>query len=251
MKTLAVRVGIVSLIVLSHLPASAQCVPLPGDDVLATCVIGNLFPTVELTPGYAADLAVFYRSGPGGFEQLRQCITWSIDPPGPVEIDAVSGHVVARADAQPGFVFRVIAVLAGGRRVIAAPGLVYDATAHPIVGLWTETERRDCRSGQVVTPTDPIRELAIRADGSIFVTRMPFESAMDYWGRYVADERTHRLLFTIDGGNIIPEHVGTYGHYKIDDQGRLILDGIALGKFDADRRRACYYVFRHLYGGSN
>jgi hypothetical protein len=99
----------------------------------------------------------------------------------------------------------------------------------PLVGLWQEEVQFACGSGAEVPPAVPIGELAIRGDGTLAVTWVPFEVYHDYWATYVADLSQQTFSFQVTGGNYIPPDIDGEGHVALDEQGRLRLTELWLG----------------------
>jgi hypothetical protein len=236
--------SLVILLVLAILAtvAGAQCPPV-SDETLESLTLGRVWQPFELAPGRSIDFDL-RADDPGAAGELYDgCAEWTIHPRGYVHVDAV-GVVRSDANAPDGWHFSVIANVGRGRRILAVSGLIYDPAAHPLVRTWREEARYDCESGRLIDTEERIGELHFRADGTFAVTRLPFESYVDYWGRYVADSKTRRLLFEIRSGNVIPERVKNWGSYRLTEDGRLIIEGVSFGTVAGDRKRACRYVFR-------
>jgi hypothetical protein len=222
--------------------AQAQCPRPLTDDRINSLVIGFDGQPIDIEPGAERRL-VLTSVDFGEVDDYAACASWSIDPPGPVSIDASTAVLRVASSTPSGYAFSVVANVDDGRRYIVKRGVVYRRTDRPIVGTWSEVSRKSCRTGEVVTPQERLRELVFHADGTFHVTVQPFEVYKDYWGTYIADSTTGRLTLQVTGGNRIFEGIDGYGRFRFDDSGHLILTDLSFGAYPGDRKRGCQYVF--------
>ncbi|WP_219908006.1 hypothetical protein, partial [Enhygromyxa salina] len=97
----------------------------------------------------------------------------------------------------------------------------------PVVGYWHEVGRFPCDGGPEFVPEDPIRDFHISIR-SFELTWRPFESYVDYIGKYTVDDE--RKTLTLEGlnGNYVPNDVDPSGTYEIDGD-TLVLRDMWLG----------------------
>jgi hypothetical protein len=92
-----------------------------------------------------------------------------------------------------------------------------------------EEAQLTCNGGERV-PDQPIYELWF--DGNaVNVTWTPFETYVDYWGTYLAQDQapgSGTLSIQVEGGNYVPEDVDADGRFTICGD-TLILEDMWLG----------------------
>jgi hypothetical protein len=98
-----------------------------------------------------------------------------------------------------------------------------------LVGTWKEDVQLDCNTLDEIRPSDMIRELEFRADGTFAVTWQPFEVYHDYSGTYLYDSKSRSLTLNPTTSNYMPSPTDFSGTAEIDAQGRLVLYDMWLG----------------------
>ena len=220
----------------------AQCDNPPSEDELGYVYIACCGDSVAVAPGTSVPMRLTYYLN-GEFRDYTSCASWSVDPPAYLSMDGATGILTTSEIAPDGHPFVVIANFQNGRRLIAGRGLVVRPELHPLLGVWTETSRFACGSGQPISNDPRMRELVFRADGTFTVTLEPFEVYIDYRGKYIADYETGRLTLQVTSGNQVFDEFEGYGRFRIDESGRLVVTGLSFGRYPADRRPACKYIF--------
>ncbi|MGB3904980.1 MAG: hypothetical protein WBB22_08665, partial [Anaerolineae bacterium] len=210
---------------------SPQCTVVLDEDTLdrLTVSMDPMDQTVEMRPGETRTFSLGVIECCYILEPVKACATWSVDPPEGASIDPDTGLFTVDAQGLSGSVFTVSADVENGRRVVSVEVHVFTPEDNPLVGLWREEAQFACSTGEEVVPEQPIGELRFRADSSFRVTWMPFEIYVDYWGTYAYDLPRGTLDLVITGGNYVPDDKDATGSFSIDEDGRLILDGIWLG----------------------
>jgi len=123
--------------------------------------------------------------------------------------------------------------------------LVFDRKENPLVGNWHQEGSLTCAGEKLPIVTEPIRELVITADGGFRITWHPFESYVDYWGRYEHDTSTGTIRMKVDSGNFLPSDFRGIGRFSVDIHGVLTLDHVWLGSRTASKKpRSCSYQFK-------
>jgi hypothetical protein len=113
----------------------------------------------------------------------------------------------------------------------------------PWTGCWIEVARLDCESGQEFEPQETIGEFRLTPNGRYSVTWAPFETFVDYAGKYRVGEEDGTMELT--GGDRAPAGAVGQGRFSITDQGDLLLEGIWLGAGHQGREvEACGHRFR-------
>jgi len=177
---------------------------------------------------------------PGSFEAIPQACIKDLKSSAPdhVRIAKDGRSVSVGADAPAD----LIATLTGriGTETIKATVRVVGIDEGPLRGLWRQTAIT-CEGGPA--PEVPARELKFTAAGEFSVTWTPFEVYRDYWGTYVYDAATHRLVFTVTGGNRVSEGLDLDGEARLQGDGSLAVSDLWLGQPEPGAARACAYVF--------
>lgn len=166
---------------------------------------------------------------------------WRVMPEGAAALSADHATLTVAADAPSGEPLE-ISVLASGAesgRVSRVMTLV-GADEFVLTGFWSESEVR-CEGG--FQPAQAVRELEFRDGGGFNLTYLPFESFVDYWGRFDWDRTTGTLTFEVTGGNNTPG-ADLLRARASEDGGRLIVEGVFLGDArHAQAGQTCRYVF--------
>lgn len=241
-------------IAFSATAARAQCGSALDDDALRRLVIPSFLRTLELPLGGSARLTVvdIETSVP------VTCVTWSLGQPegspGDVTVDPGTGVVTIGPTAYDGLKFTVVADVDNGRKLLARSGLVFDPAKHPLVGVWQEESRYSCETGEQVDHGPEITSLELGADGTFVAAAALGDGGAlvcGDQGRYAADSTAGTILFQIDFASVEPIGVKASGKYRIDAQGRLVLEGVSFGNFCGKSKRACRYVFTRISGRPN
>jgi hypothetical protein len=185
--------------------------------------------SVEMLPGETREFSVGVVECCYVFEPVDACVAWSAEPAHGATIDPETGVFQVEPSTPSGEVFTVTANVENGRRLVSVEVYVYTPEGNPLVGLWREEAQLKCDTSEEVVPEERIGELRFDAGGNFSVTWMPFEIYRDYWGSYQFDGELGTLDLSVEGGNYVPEDVDGSGSYLIDEQGRLVLEGIWLG----------------------
>lgn len=189
----------------------------------------NLSDQFEAQPGESLDFEVGLTECCYVFRVMNHLTArWSISPREGAEINPETGLFHVLDSAPSGSVYRVEALLEDGS-ILANWVYVYTPVANPLVGTWREDGQIACTDGSWVEAPNPIGELIFRADGSLAVTWHPFEVYFDYGGTYQFDLQSGQFSFKPTEINYLPRQLSTQGEFRLDEQGRLILEGIWLG----------------------
>ncbi len=232
-------------ICLSSTHAFAQCDKTLEESIVETLYFGTQFPTLQAQPGQTLDLDLYtFLLGPP--LSVDACATWSISNGQFASIDPETGLLSINATARNGQSFTVSVNVENGRRVLSIPVHIYKAVDNPLVGVWRETRRFSCSSGNSLSVDEPFREVTFRADGGVFATRFIFETYQDFWGKYLFDPRTRDFALVINDGSMIPTDVNGFGRFQIEDDGTLVLFKMSLGRFSKKEKLACRYEFERV-----
>jgi hypothetical protein len=213
----------------------------PADEPGAPVVIPER--ALGVRPGATDTLRVLRMRGPYGPEPLPQCRpAWSLSPRAPAQVDRATGVLRVRPGAAHGTAFTVYADL-GGRRAETRIHVV-DPRRNPLVGLWKQTAGTPCGSTASAPTEEGVQELRFRADGTFDVTWIPFESYVDYRGRYTYAAPALRLR--VEGGNHVPTDVDPDGQATVAPDGTLRLTSLSLGTPRGGGPRYCTALFRRL-----
>lgn len=189
----------------------------------------NLSDQFEAQPGESLDFEVGVTECCYLFRVMDQLkVHWSISPTEGAEINPETGRFHVFDTTSSGSVYRIEALLADGS-VLNHWVHVYTPTANPLVGTWREDAQIACADGSWVKAPRPIQELIFHASGSLSVTWYPFEVYFDYGGTYQFNLQSGQFSFSPTEINYLPRQLSTQGKFRLDEQGRLILEGIWLG----------------------
>lgn len=186
--------------------------------------------------------AVVYWPPSGDHALPANCLSdWRIAPSGAARLSPDGARLIVAEDAPAGRMLEVsVRVRGGWNRRISLSLPVVGADEPVLAGRWNQQDVV-CLDG--ARPIETVRELDFRLDGQFNVTYRPFESYVDYWGRYEWDRETGRLTMDVTGGNAPPAARRLEGALTLDGD-RLVLDGLSLG--DGQRMSGhenCRYVF--------
>jgi hypothetical protein len=143
-------------------------------------------------------------------------------------VDPATGTVSVDAGTASGTEFVVTADVESGRKQITADVFVYVQAEMPWRGVWREQAQYACGSGAEVAPEETLNEISFWADGTIWVTWLPFEVYVDYWGTHAFDTGAGTLAITATGGNYVPTDIDGTGTFHFDGA-NLILEDMWLG----------------------
>jgi hypothetical protein len=190
-----------------HAPCPA---PMPPEFQGKTIGIIDYRPSEELLPGTRRSLGVGVdQEGPWGkYRALGVCARWSVTPEAMATIDR--GGVLQVAANAGGGAIEVKAELATGETAMWT-AVVRDPKNPVLSGVWHERGSARCRGAR--HPDVPIGELKLTEDGRFSVTWQPFETYVDYWGRYTVTGDTMRWV--VEGGNLIPPHLDLEGQFSL------------------------------------
>jgi hypothetical protein len=129
----------------------------------------------------------------------------------------------------------------GGVRKFEGKLYVIDMALHPTVGNWRQ-ESITCPNADI--QGDPLRELIFKARGDFEATWQPFETYVDYWGKYVFDPATGTITLTPTGGNHVPGDAILTGTVKVEGN-TLTTKGLSFGQPSGPALPAeCEIVFK-------
>ena len=148
-------------------------------------------------------------------------VTWSVEPSDGASIDVDTGLLAIAVDTPTGSAYTVTADVGEGQFSVSSELVIYSAEEIPVAGVWTETA------------TGNINQLLLTSGGEFAVTANPYEHYQDYWGTYTFDLATGDIQFTSSGANQSPPDGDGTGTFTIDADGKLILESICLGGWDA------------------
>jgi hypothetical protein len=187
----------------------------------------------QVIAGQAYRLALFEQQGPAIRDVAPECFQWQFDPQDGVSFDAPTGLLQVLDNAASGRSVRIGARIAdrspGHASVVGEEIRMARLDENPLLGLWREVPPARCAAKGSDQALDRIRELEFRANGSFLVTWQPFETYVDYWGRYAFSKPDTTLVLSIENGNFIPAGFQGAGSFEISPDGRLGLKGIRLG----------------------
>ncbi len=149
--------------------------------------------------------------------------------------------VRASATRRSGYVFAVAAGLTCLQASCVQGVLTCQPDASdPFQGRWTERSSISCDDG--TESAGSIGEI-IFCRGQFSVTRIPFETFIDYEGTYELDRDTNELTMTVTGGNFTPDDVDLTGTVEFAADGSIVLRDIYLGSFGGEATAvACGHI---------
>lgn len=206
-----------------------ECTVVLDEDTLNRLVL-SMEPTVQMRPGETRAFSLGVVECCAYFAPVEACAIWSVDPTEGASIDPDTGVLAVDATTPSGSVFTVSADVEKGRRVVFTEVHVFTPQDNPLVGTWKEEAQFACGTGEEAVPEERIGELGFRADSTFSVTWMPFEVYKDYWGSYAYDLAQGTLDLIVTGGNYVPDDVDGSSLFSFDEQGRLILRDMWLGR---------------------
>jgi hypothetical protein len=158
---------------------------------------------------------------PAGIHDLpAACLrNWAVR--GPVRFDAATRTVTINEDAPIGS--PVTVTVNAGAEVLRTKWVVIGRSTVVLTGTRSQQGVEGCQGAERVG------ELEFGASGRFSVTFRPFESYRDYWGTYTFDPVTNALEMTAEGGNFLPSSLDLEGAARVDEAGRLVIEGIFLG----------------------
>lgn len=163
---------------------------------------------------------------------------WRASPQGVATFSVDGANAIVSDSAVPGSPITLTALYCGKEEVTATVPVA--AKDEPIiVGYWKQ-ESAECTA--MAAPHEPIRELVFEPDGGFSVTYLPFESYKDYWGTHRFDYRTGTLDISVTGGNAVPEGPNLSGTARLENEKRLVLEDVYLGR-TGHPDASCKYVF--------
>jgi hypothetical protein len=181
-----------------------------------------VLPVIEMQPGDERDIDVGTVQLGGAFETLDACVTWSIDGTG-ATIDPITGVVHVDAEVASNTRYTVTADIEDGRKRITAEVFVFREAEIPWHGRWREDKQFACGTGDEVAPEQTIEEIIFWADGTLWVTWLPFEIYIDYWGTH-AFASDAALTITPESGNYIPPDVDGTGTFALEGDALVLRD---------------------------
>jgi hypothetical protein len=122
----------------------------------------------------------------------------------------------------------VTANVDAGRKQVIARVAIYTPDAMPWHGPWHEDVEYECGTGTEVVPVRVINEIYFWADGTFWVTWLPFETYVDYWGHY--SFAAGAVALALEDGSYRPPDFDGSGRYSFDASGRLVLSDLWLGR---------------------
>lgn len=225
----------------------AQCGTPLDEATIQSLSFGPLQPSVQLQPGQSVNLRLYTRFLGVAYVPVDACVVWSAYPGSLADLDSQSGLLSLDPRAFfNGASFIITANIENGRRILSLPVYVYTTKENPLVGVWKETRRFSCKSGNPISAPEPIIELVFRADGRMSATRFLFETYVDFLGTYLFEKERGGFAFVIDVANVRPFDVDGFGRFRIDDSGKLILSKLSIGRFNPGEKLACKYEFEKV-----
>lgn len=221
-------------------PLAQESPPAPSDDPMCERSVRLIVNPLVARPG--ATLKIFSDHPLGYAPPLDvpdELLTrWRASPAGAATFSEDGTQARISETATPGGALTLTALYCGKEDVsIRVPIVGKDEPV--IVGFW----RQDSVSCTAETPThQPVKELAIEADGTFSVTYQPFESYRDYWGTQRFDYRSGSLEMSVTGGNQPPAAPDLSGKASLENEKRLVLEGFYLGEGGRPAGASCDYV---------
>ncbi len=177
---------------------------------------------IEMRPGEHRRLRILHLNATGPPSVATHPVSWRVEPRAPATIDG-DGLLEVSAASMDGAQFQVAATV-GSQCDLLADVRVYELERHPLVGLWSEAGQVLCAGGaEVPAGSRYLREVVFWSGGEFQVTHIPFESVVDYCGRFAT--RNGELLLDIEAALQDIEEVDPVGAFEFDDEGDLrVLD---------------------------
>jgi hypothetical protein len=211
--------------------SAALGIPPDQVDQLVIGLAGSVSDRFQAMPGDSLPFRV------GSFECCYMFVPfegarpiWSVTPSQGASINPETGVLTVDKSAENGQSYVVTANLGNGALQLTTPVHVYTLEGNPLVGVWREEAQLNCTTGQFIAAEPRMGELLFRADGSFSATWFPFEVYVDYSGAYEFDIASKALRLTPRSVNYLPPDIKPSGTFRFDEQGRLILEGLWLGR---------------------
>lgn len=190
---------------------------------------------IQLTPGDTTFLKIkawTEHMYPPMLIDLAIKAEWFITPNIGVELDRKTGELLVEKTAEPGAEFTITAIIEEDEQEQKIQNTlhIYTPTSNPFVGTWSDINME-------------VKELIFRADRTFSVTASPFESYVDYWGKYNYDIEKKIIQFEVTGGNNIPNDKKQRGFYKLPDKDTLIFKDVYFGTLNESFRKRDRYTF--------
>ncbi|CAA7620678.1 hypothetical protein MCP1_30061 [Candidatus Terasakiella magnetica] len=203
---------------------------------------------LEVSPGTLIAPTPYWATRPGNYNRIAPaCFTgWHLSRGAKAVVHPALGLTIVAPDAPDGAIFEISAQMAGQSEVMTVSGevRVTDPTRHPLAGNWTEIEEKPCNSSVWQAPAQPIGELIFRADGTFTLTRVPFESYVDYRGTYRHTVPSGALMMEISGGNAVPSVHLAKGSAHVMPSGELLLEELPPSSSAKSGQAVCSHRFR-------
>jgi hypothetical protein len=187
----------------------------------------------QVMTGKTYRLELFERQGPAIRNVAPACFEWQFDKQDGVSFDVLTGLLQVMENGASGKSVRIGAQFAdlslGHATHIHEEIPIFRIDENPLVGIWREAPQTRCLAKNGDQALDQINELEFRSNGSFSVTWRPFESYVDYWGRYEFNKLNSMLVLSIERGNFVPAAFQGAGSFEISPDGMLRLKGIWLG----------------------
>lgn len=204
----------------------------------------SIWPGGQAKPGETIEIQVGTNECCYVFQPVLADVRWSVEPADGARIDSETGVLTIAQDVKSGARFTVTADVEDGRKQISAPLTIYRLEDNPLIGTWHEFEAIPCGGASLPESEDPVRELVFKADGTFQATFTPFEIYHDYWGTYQIDLANHTLTMAVTDGNFIPTSLDLEGFFEFDEEGRLVLKEMWLGRREPTDAQGCGHRFR-------
>lgn len=222
---------------------AGSCTPsLPLDDeIVSSLRMSSFHYNIQMKPGDERELKLFNGRGT---TIVNACQLWTVHPENAGASIRDDNVLVIAPTAEPGTVFTLVAHTDGGSGPeLSTEVYVYSAATHPLVGRYTESSQNACGAADR-DPEMPVGELEFRADGTFYVTWLPFNQYIDYSGDYIYDVHTGMLQMSHPEGNYVPEDFDGSGSAQMVPGQGLVLNNIWLGSYgNTDVPAGCGHTF--------
>lgn len=151
-------------------------------------------------------------------------VKWSVDKP---YAEIKDNKLTIKPGTPDGTELTVTGVIRTTTGVRKVEGKLYviDMTKHAIAGNW----RQDSISCPGGAKGDPLNELIFNARGEFKATWFPFETYVDYWGKYTFDPATGAMTLTPTDGNHVPNDAVLTGTVTVEGN-ELRTKGLSFGQ---------------------
>lgn len=194
----------------------------------------------DVPPASALRAKVMRAHRPSFIEDVPgHCVDgWEIEATPHASIDK-TGLITMHAGAPDGTLIQVTARV--GKERVKGTIRTFDASRHPLKGVWRQVAERPCDSASERTPYDKIGELVFDAGGRFSVTLQPFESYRDYWGTFQFVLASGAVTLRQESGNKVPHGLQLQGTASVKGN-ELILNDVVLWPA-ADGAKLCSLRF--------